>query len=125
MVICRTGRKVADGDKNVSNSAVDTATKDWLSDFPTRLEHSYFNDNVYWTLGPIGMHDPYEVSNTTIHPRISWKATKPSTRLPNFDKEITTRKWVWPTTASTIMTAFPFERLTHAYDTSTGEGGMI
>lgn len=130
------GMSSAYGIKNVSNPVIGTTMNDSYADFPTRLEHSYYNDNVYWSLAPINMRDPYsDISdsiypinpNTTIHPRISWKATQPSTtatELPNSDFGTAERKWVWPTTtASTIMTTFPFERLTHAYDTHKEEGG--
>ena len=110
--------------KNVSNAVVGTTVDDAFADFPTRLEHSYYNEHVYWTLAPpIDMHDPATVPNTTIHSRISWKATESSTELPNSDVGTDERKWVWPTTASTIMATFPFERLTHTYDTHKEEGG--
>ena len=107
--------------KNASNAFIGTTVNDAFADFPTRLEHSYFNDNKYWSLAQINMHDA--VSNTTIHPRISWKATEPSIELPNPDVGTDERKWVWPTTPSSILSTFPFERLTHAYDTNKEEGG--
>ena len=111
------------GIKNISNVGIGTTMDDVFAGFPTRLEHSYYNERVYWSLAPIDMHDPATVPNTTIHSRISWRATEPSTEFPNSDAGTTERKWVWPTTASTIMAAFPFERLTHTYDTRKEEGG--
>ena len=90
--------------------------------FPTRLEHSYFNDNVYWSLGPI--HHGESTLNTTLHPRISWKQKSTSTELPiSIYNSTVTRRWRWPTTSTTVSNEFPFEPLTHKYDTDLVEQG--
>ena len=104
--------------KGLSNIHIETSTGE-LVNYPTRLEHSYYNDNVYWSLAPINLNEvDNNISNTTIHPRISWKATGTSTLLPDPIHERTSaRKWVFPTTTATTVGTFPFEPLTHAYDT--------
>ena len=103
----------------LSNIHIDGSTEK-LVNYPSRLEHSYYNDNVYWSLAPINLAAKVDnnISNTTIHPRISWKATDSSTLVPDFVHERTSeRKWVFPTTATTTVGTFSFEPLTHAYDT--------
>ena len=105
--------------KTLSNVHVETSTEE-IVDYPTRLEHSYYNDNVYWSLAPINLNEvDNNFSNTTIHPRISWKATEDTTLLPDPIHERTSaRKWVFPTTTSTTTVGtFPFEPLTHSYET--------
>ena len=90
--------------------------------FPTRLEHSYFNDRVYWSLGPISNEE--SINNITIHPRISWKQKITSTEPTNFFFNSTnTRKWRWPTATSTEANDFPFEHLTHGYNGNVDEKG--
>ena len=90
--------------------------------FPTRLEHSYFNDRVYWSLGPISNEE--SINNITIHPRISWNKKITSTEPTHFFFNSTnTRKWRWPTATSTEGNVFPFEHLTHGYSGNLDEKG--
>ena len=104
--------------KALSNIHIEESTEK-LENYPTRLEHSYYNDNVYWSLAPINLSEvDTNISNTTIHPRISWKETDSITVLPDPIHDRTSeRKWVFPTTPTTTVGTFPFELLTHAYDT--------
>ena len=103
-----------------SNIDIESSTETRFK-YPTRLEHSYYNDNVYWSLAPININNVDNIiSNTTILPRISWKVTDTSTALTDPAHEGThVRKWVFPTTTSTTtIGTFPFEPLTHGYDTN-------
>ena len=115
-------KNIAEKFENFTEPSIGSPINGIPNDFPTRLEHSYFNDNVYWSSGPIS-HDE-SILNTTLHPRISWKQKSTSTELPNFIYNSTvTRRWRWPTTSSTTTNEFPFERLTHRYDTNLVEQG--
>ena len=86
---------------------------------PTRLEHSYFNDRVYWNLSLIDVDNEGYTPNTTIHPRIAWKVTNTTTTIfPEIDDVLTPeREWVWPSTTTAPLGTFPFEPLTHGYNT--------
>ena len=109
-------------DKMMGRSNIDIESTTQFK-YPTRLEHSYYNDNVYWSLAPINIHEVDNIiSNTTILPRIAWKVTDTSTALSTpvtpVHEGTHVRKWVFPTTTSTTtIGTFPFQPLTHGYDT--------
>ena len=113
--------------QGISGVLMDPLNTTVKPDFPTRLEHSYFNDNVYWSLAPPIINELDSMPNTMIHPRISWKISKPSTVLPVISDAATSeRKWIWPTTTSGFTGTFPFEHLTHGYDSGEEvEGNVI
>ena len=107
-------------------SPFDSPVKDTtIEDPPTRLEHSYFNDRVYWNLSLVDVDNVDYTHNTTIHPRIAWKVTNTTTTIfPEIDDVLTPeREWVWPSSATTPLGTFPFEPLTHRYNTNTGGVG--
>ena len=107
-------------------SSFDSPVKDTAIEYPpTRLEHSYFNDRVYWNLSLIDVKNVGYIPNTTIHPRIAWKVTNTTTTIfPETDDMLTPeREWVWPSSATTPLGTFPFEPLTHRYNTNTGGVG--
>ena len=110
-------------------SPFDSPVKDTtIRDPPTRLEHSYFNDRVYWNLSLVDVDNVGYTHNTTIHPRIAWKVTNTTTTIfPEIDDVLTPeREWVWPSSTTAPRGTFPFEPLTHGYDTYTdGVGKKI
>ena len=112
-------------------SSFDSPVKDTAIEYPptpTRLEHSYFNDRVYWNLSLIDVENVGYIPNTTIHPRIAWKVTNTTTTIfPEIDDVLTPeREWVWPSSTTTPLGTFPFEPLTHRYNTNTdGVGKKI
>ena len=118
-------------------------------DFPKRLEYSFSMEErrPNWSDKPKVNFKIYHSDNTTIHPRISWKAittaVTTSTRiLPkhllkattttssstarykniSFPEDADNPKWVWSAVASTVTSAFPYLRLTHAYGVDSGQG---
>ena len=107
-------------------SPFDSPVKDTtIEDPPTRLEHSYFNDRVYWNLSLVDVDNVGYTHNTTIHPRIAWKVTNTTkTIFPEIDDVFTPeREWVWPSSTTAPRGTFPFEPLTHGYDTYTDGAG--
>ena len=102
------------------HSSFDLLVNDTTIEYtPTRLEHSYFNDRVYWNLSLVDMDNQGYPSNTTIHSRIAWKLTNITTTIfPEIDDVFTPeREWVWPSSTTAPLGTFPFEPLTYGYNT--------
>ena len=117
---------------DVRANSTGSATSNGHVEFPNRLEHSYYSDKAYGSFGDF--QADRDSRNTTIHPRISWKVSKTTSRALSISATSTTvrilpnnpvpndNRWVWSTIATTIFATSSYERLTHTYHLEHGQG---